>query len=68
MSTRITLIVSDELNEALGEMAQDIEASKSEVLRRSLAIFKLAVDEKKQGHSLGVFDKENKMVTKIVGF
>ncbi len=68
MSARITLVVSDELNQALEELAKDIESSKSDVLRKSISLIKMAVNEKKAGNHLGVFDSQKKIVKEIIGF
>ncbi|MBA2710469.1 MAG: DNA-binding protein [Tatlockia sp.] len=68
MSTRITLVVSDELNEALASVAKDTSSTKSDVLRKSIALLQMAVNEKKAGNHLGVFDKKQKIVKEIVGF
>ena len=68
MSARITLVVSDELNEVLDELAKDTESSKSDVLRKSISLIKMAVNEKKAGNHLGVFDNQQKIVKEIIGF
>jgi predicted transcriptional regulator len=68
MSTRITLVVSDELNQVLDELAQDTETSKSDILRKSITLLELAVREKKRGNHLGVFTNDEKIVKEIVGF
>ena len=68
MSARITLVVSDELNEVLDELAKDTESSKSDVLRKSISLIKRAVNEKKAGNHLGVFDNQQKIVKEIIGF
>lgn len=68
MSTRITLVVSDELNQALDELAKDTESSKSDVLRKSISLIKMAVNERKAGNHLGVFDNQQKIVKEIIGF
>ena len=68
MSTRITLVVSDELNHALDELAKDTATSKSDILRKSIVLLELAVREKRRGNHLGVFTSDEKIVKEIVGF
>jgi predicted transcriptional regulator len=68
MSTRITLVVSDELNQALEFVAKDTSSTKSDVLRKSITLLEMAVREKKMGNHLGVFNKDQKIVKEIVGF
>lgn len=68
MSTRINLVVSDELNQVLDELAKDTESTKSDVLRKSIALIKMAVNERKAGNHIGVFDDKQKIVKEIIGF
>lgn len=67
-SIRLSLEVSEELNNALERMANLMHASKSDVLRKSVALIDLALREREEGHHLGVFDKKQKMLKEIVGF
>lgn len=66
-NVRLSLDVSNELNEALDRMAKDTASSKSDVLRKSIALFEMAVNEKKKHNHLGVFDESNKIIKEIVG-
>ncbi len=66
-NVRLSLDVSTELNEALDRMAQDTKTTKSDVLRKSIALFEVAVNEKKKHNHLGVFDASNKIIKEIVG-
>lgn len=66
-NVRLSLDVSGELNDSLDSMAKDSNASKSDILRKSIALFELAMNEKKKHHHLGVFDENNKIVKEIVG-
>ncbi|KTC78733.1 hypothetical protein [Legionella cincinnatiensis] len=65
---RLSLDVSAELNNALDEIVKETHSTKSEVLRKSIALLEMAVREKKEGNHLGVFDGKNKIVKEIIGF
>ena len=64
---RLSLDVSPELNSTLDDIAEKIHASKSEVLRKSIALMEVAVQEKEKGNHLGVVGRDQKIVKEIVG-
>jgi len=66
-SIRLSLDVSPELNKVLDDMALKIHSSKSEVLRKSIALMEVAVQEKEKGNHLGIVGKDQKLVKEIVG-
>ena len=47
---RLSLDVSSELNDTLDEMAEKTCSSKSDVLRKSIALMEVAVQEKSKGN------------------
>lgn len=65
---RLSLDVSSELNNILDKVASETHSTKSEVLRKSIALLEMALREKKVGNHLGVFDEKQKIVKEIVGF
>jgi len=65
---RLSLEVSPELNDALERMADSMHASKSDVLRKSVALIDLAIREKGNGNHLGVFNDDEKMIKEIIGY
>ena len=65
--TRLSLNVSQELSDVLDEMAKNAHSTKSEVLRKSIALMEVALNEKNKGNHLGVFSEQDKMVKEIVG-
>lgn len=67
-TVRLSLEVSPELNNALERMANLMHASKSDVLRKSVALIDLALKEKDKGNHLGVFNEEQKMIKEIIGY
>jgi predicted transcriptional regulator len=64
---RLSLDVSSELNNILDQMAEKTHSSKSEVLRKSIALMEVAVDEKSKGNHLGVVSKDQKILKEIIG-
>lgn len=66
-SVRLSLDVSRELHETIEKMARETNGSKSDVLRKSIVLFELAINEKKKHNHIGVFDEGNKIIKEIVG-
>ncbi len=66
-SIRLSLDVSPALNHVLDEMAQKTHSSKSELLRKSIALMEVAIQEKEKGNHLGVVSKDQKIVKEIIG-
>ena len=64
---RLTLDVTDELNDRLNALAEEAGGSKSELLRKAIALVEVAVDAKRAGRHVAVVDKHDKVVTTIVG-
>ena len=65
---RITLDLNKDLDKSLESIAAKSHISKSDVLRKALALILIADEAKGQGQSLGIIDrKKNKVVREIVG-
>ena len=64
---RLSLDVSPELNMKLDELSLKIQGSRSDVLRRALVLMDVAVRARDEGHKLGVVDKNQPLLTEIVG-
>ena len=65
---RVSLDISPELNEKLQAMARDINGTRSEVLRKSLVLFDLAIEARKQGKKMGLRTAANSFPQKLLGF
>src|ERR1700730_414053 len=63
----LSLIVSPQLNETLEGLAESQHTTKSDVLRKAIALFDLASEAKANDQRLGILDKDRKIVTEIVG-
>ena len=64
---RLSLDVSEHLYKEIEHMAEETGSTKADILRRALALMKVAVDEKQKGHRLGILDKDRKVLTEIIG-
>lgn len=65
---RLTLELSEDVNQDLEEIADESGSTKSEVLRKAIALVKAASDGKRRGRELALIDpKSEKVVTRIVG-
>lgn len=64
---RLSLDVSPDLNQILDRMAAKTHTSKSEILRKSIALMEVAVREKEKGNHLGVINNDEKIIKEIVG-
>ncbi|MCS6861624.1 MAG: ribbon-helix-helix protein, CopG family [Abditibacteriales bacterium] len=63
---RLSLDVSPELYQKLDELANAIHATKSEVLRRAIALMDVAVRAKEQGKKIGLAEQDQPLATEII--
>jgi predicted transcriptional regulator len=64
---RLSLEVSNELNQTLEEMAEQTCSSKSELLRKAIALMELAIRAKREGNRFGIATKDQQLATEVVG-
>ena len=64
---RLSLDVSPELNQVLEDLAAKIHGTKSDVLRKAIALMEVEVDAKEKHQKLGIMDENRQLVTEIVG-
>jgi predicted transcriptional regulator len=64
---RLSLDISPELNELLADLAYKMGGSKSDVLRKAIALMEIAVEAKRQGKKFGIAEKDQPLATEIVG-
>jgi predicted transcriptional regulator len=68
MSARFSVVISDDLNREIDQLAERSESNKSEILRKALQLFLAAQDGKKRGLKLGLVDPQSRQLeTEIVG-
>jgi len=65
---RVSLDISPELYAKLQEMAKDLGGTKSDVLRKSLALMDVAIQARKDGKKIGIADRTEQLTTEIIGF
>ena len=64
---RLSLDVSSELNKKLEELANETGATKSELLRKAIALMEVAVEAKRRGKKFGIAESGEQLTTEIVG-
>jgi len=65
---RVNFDVMPALNQTLVRLGERLGMTKSELLRRAIDLMEFVVDEKEKGHQLAITDKDQKVITRIVGF
>lgn len=64
---RYSLMISADLDKRLETLAQDRCMSKSDILRRGLALYEVAASAQAAGNRLGIVDPDDRLTTEIVG-
>jgi predicted transcriptional regulator len=64
---RLNIAVSPQLNDRLEQLAESNHSSKTEILRRALALYDVVVQAKADDQRVGILDKNRKLLTEIVG-
>lgn len=67
MSTRMNIVMSDELSKAIDQAATEGETTKSEVLRKAIQLYIASVDAKKRGLKIGIAKPEQQLETEFIG-
>jgi predicted transcriptional regulator len=68
MSTRLNVILSDDLDKAIEAVVAESESTKSDVLRKALQLYLAAHDGKRRGLKLGLVEPDSgELRTEIVG-
>lgn len=64
---RLTLELSPELNASLENIAERTCSSKSDILRKAIALIEVAVRAKEEGRRFGVAQPGQELATEVVG-
>jgi len=64
---RLSLDISPELNALLERLATTTGGTKSDVLRKAIALMEVVVEAKRQGKKFGIAEKDQPLATEIVG-
>lgn len=68
MTVRLNVNITNDLNERLDLLAEQSGTTKSELLRKAIALMDLAVTERvEHGNKLGILDKNQRLLREIVG-
>lgn len=67
MTVRVSLDMSPEANDLLESLALAHGTTKSQILRRAVALYHVASEAKALGNRVAVIDKDKKLVSEIVG-
>ncbi len=67
-SITIVLEISPELDEAMEDMAIELDGTKSDVFVRALALLRLVTDARKTGKRVCITDDELNVETEVTGF
>jgi predicted transcriptional regulator len=59
--------MSPEANDLLERLASESGTTKSQILRRAVALYHVAYEAKVSGKRIGVIDKDRNVVTEFVG-
>lgn len=64
---RLNVNITREMDSRLNALASAKGMTKSDVLRRALALFEVAASESNQGHKLAITSQDHKVLREIVG-
>lgn len=64
---RLSLQVSQELNQTLEDIAESTGTNRTDVIRQALALMKVAHAARKDGRHLGIVSDARKLDTEIIG-
>jgi predicted transcriptional regulator len=65
--SRMTIDLSNEVDDRLSEIARKSGITKAEAMRRAFALLSVAYDEKERGNSLAVVDDKMRPVARLIG-
>jgi Arc/MetJ-type ribon-helix-helix transcriptional regulator len=66
--SKLSLEISPQLNQALEILVQkQAGSSKSEVIRKAIALMQVAVEAREQGKKIGIAEKDQPLATELIG-
>ena len=65
---RLSLHVSQELDDLLEDIARKSYSTKSDVLRKSIALINIAIQEREKGNYLGIINQDQEIIREIIGY
>ncbi len=67
MTIRLSLDVSPEFYKILTKISEESHISQGDVLKKSVFLMNVALNETKKGHHVGIIGNDDKLITKITG-
>ena len=64
---RLLMEVSPELVELLDKLAAKSQTTRTEVLRKAIALLDVSAQAKDRGQKIGILDEKDKLIQEIVG-
>ncbi|MBD2771612.1 DNA-binding protein [Iningainema tapete] len=64
---QLSLEVSPEFYDALQNLSNEIHINEGDVLKKAIALLKIAVEAEKRSQKMGIVEKEQSVDTEIVG-
>jgi predicted DNA-binding protein len=64
---RLSLELSSEANDVLVKLAQKTGGTKSDILRKAIALMLFAVEAKEKGQKVGIAEDGQTLATEIIG-
>jgi hypothetical protein len=66
-TVRVNLDMSPEANELLENLAVEHGTTKSQILRKAVALYHVAAEAKAMGNRIGVIDQDKNLISEIIG-
>ena len=66
-TVRLSLSMSPELNDRLEQLATSSHTTKTEILRKAIALYDVVAEAKSEKKRLGILDQNKRLLTEIVG-
>ena len=66
-TVRLSLSLSPELNDRLEQLAASSHTTKTEILRKAIALYDVVAEAKSEKKRLGILDQDKRLLTEIVG-
>ena len=64
--TRLTIQISDRLEEILDQLAKEDGIPKAQVIRRAIAVLKFLEDEKRNGNKITISSHDDRVLKELV--
>ncbi len=66
-TVRLSVSLSPELNDRLEQLAASSHTTKTEILRKAIALYDVVAEAKTEKKRFGILDQDKRLLTEIVG-